>query len=199
MYYLSACQVGRRNNGLPPSEATGLDFVCFVVILRVLSANRVDLGIFFLFKIFQFYSAPPPPNPHHLTSQSSPGSAATWAEFSKFEQEWGDIQQAMVGWLYATYSNGGWDYTPERNNHRKLILALFFFQKFYLFTPPPLPQHTALTGLQYCPGSDALILRVIKLADRIGGYYAHTVTAVNLDPLPRIPKNNLSRLISVIS
>ena len=44
-----------------PAEATGLGFVCFVVINpRVLSANRVYFGLlFFLFHIF-FVSPPPP-------------------------------------------------------------------------------------------------------------------------------------------
>ena len=45
--------------GCSAAEATGLGFVCFVVINpRVFSANRVDLG-FFLFHIFSNF--PPPP------------------------------------------------------------------------------------------------------------------------------------------
>ena len=42
------------------AEATGLGFVCFVVINpRMLSANRVDFGHFV--EIIQFYLYPPPP------------------------------------------------------------------------------------------------------------------------------------------
>ena len=46
--------------GCGAAEATGLGFVCFAIVNpRVLSANRVDLGLFFRF----FQILPPPPSP----------------------------------------------------------------------------------------------------------------------------------------
>ena len=45
--------------GCGAAEATGMGFVCFVAINPcVLSANRVDLGLFYFIN-FQFYSPPP--------------------------------------------------------------------------------------------------------------------------------------------
>ena len=53
--------------GCGAAEATGLGFVCFVVINPwVLSANRVDLG-FFLFHKFSNFTPPPP----HATDAAS--------------------------------------------------------------------------------------------------------------------------------
>ena len=47
--------------GFGAAEATGLGFVCFFVVINpcVLSANRVDFGLFFCFINFQI--SPPPP------------------------------------------------------------------------------------------------------------------------------------------
>ena len=46
--------------GCGAAEATGLGFVCFVVLNpRVLSANRVDFGLC-LFHIFSHFTPPPP-------------------------------------------------------------------------------------------------------------------------------------------
>ena len=55
--------------GCGAAEATGLGFVCSVVInSRVLLANRVDLGFFvFVSYIFQFF--PPPPQASCIDSQ----------------------------------------------------------------------------------------------------------------------------------
>ena len=52
--------------GCGAAEATGLGFVCFVVINpRVLSANKVDLGSFFFFFFFFFFFINYPILPPH--------------------------------------------------------------------------------------------------------------------------------------
>ena len=66
--------------GCGAAEATDLAFVCFVVINpRVLLANRVDFGLFFVSYIFQF-TPPPQPNEgvrqewddvHHLARRAT--------------------------------------------------------------------------------------------------------------------------------
>ena len=47
--YLYAIEISLIYLGCIAAKATGLGFVCFVVLsTRVLSANRIDLGFFFV-------------------------------------------------------------------------------------------------------------------------------------------------------
>ena len=63
--------------GCGAAEATGLGFVCFVVISpRVLSANRVDLGFFFCFTNFPIL---PPPPPGFASPPARPAGAKKFA------------------------------------------------------------------------------------------------------------------------
>ena len=69
----------RWSEGCGAAEATGLGFVCFVVLNpRVLSANRVDLGFFFLLLLFPW---PPRLRPWQESSPlqlRQPQSAIWW-------------------------------------------------------------------------------------------------------------------------
>ena len=57
-------------------EATGQGFVCFVAIPRLLSADRVDFGLF-VSLIFQFYSPPPPHTQEKARNVHNPAMVVT--------------------------------------------------------------------------------------------------------------------------
>ena len=100
--------------GCSATEATGLGFVCFVVINPlVLSANRVDFGLV----LFHKFSNLPPPPPVRTTSSSN---RCGWRSCAACGKVFGESAKKSISlWLVGLPLGGG-----GRCNSTKMVLIV---------------------------------------------------------------------------
>ena len=179
MFFIEFPSFGSQMMGGGAAEATGMGFVCFIVInSRVLSANRVDLAFFYF---INFPILPPPPSQTHVTYPLwCPYHQTSWelsrpiSRLSAMNADlWGG--DSFVNRFEILYLHPSLHY-PHAALQKRMAwdLFVFCFINFPVLLPrsPQIPERPGICLLCrqiICVGSDCCTKNGQAEAFRVGG------------------------------